>query len=59
MPQNPGSKIAGRLTSEQRFDLLFKFFLLCETQVLFDEAPRSTHTVPIVETAMMAIRFFI
>ena len=59
MPQNPASKLAGRLTSEQRFDLLFKFFLLCETQVLFDEAPRSTHTAPIVETATMAFRIFI
>ena len=59
MPQNPASKIAGRLISEQRFDLLFKFFLLCETQVLFDDAPCSMHTAPIVETAAMAFRIFI
>ena len=59
MPQNPASKIAGRLTSEQRFDLLFKFFLLSETQVLFDDAPRSTHTALIVETTTMAFRVFI
>jgi hypothetical protein len=59
MPQNPASKIAGRLTSEQRFDLLFKFFLLCETQALFDDAPCSMHTAPVVETTTMAFRVFI